>query len=463
MNKHDRDRLQRDEPMEARIPAVILAAGAGTRLTSDHRPTPPKPLVPLLGLALLERTILTLREAGVEEFFVVLGHRADEIRPRLADWEGRHHVSVTPVYNPDWEEGNGTSALACAPYLDRPFLLVMGDHLFEPEAVKRLIDASKDELFCYLLVDRRVERVFDPVDATRVRSVDGRIVEIGKGIPRYNGIDTGIFLCRPILFSALREARATGDGSLSGGMRRLAVAGRLQAVDIGDRFWFDIDTPAALEEGRRRLLRGVVKPGEDGFVARFLNRPLSLRLSAWLVDHRPFASLSPNAISGLSFLIVLLGAALFALPSYIATLCAGLLVQLGSIIDGCDGEVARLTHRTSRFGAWLDTILDRYADLAVATGITYGAWVRHQSPWIWGGGILALSGFLLASYTKKEYALRYGRRLDGGIIARLIKRDLRLFSIFIGALLNVPYLALLGVGILSHLGIIRLFLGTRRN
>lgn len=463
MNKPDRSRLQRGEPMNARIPAVILAAGSGTRLARDHRPTPPKPLVPLLGLALLERTILTLREAGVEEFFVVLGHRADEIRPRLADWESRYNVTITPVYNPDWKEGNGTSALACAPHLDRPFLLVMSDHLFEPEAVKRLIDAGKDESFCYLLVDRRVEGVFDPADATRVRCVDGRIVGIGKELPRYNGIDTGIFLCRPILFPALREARATGDGSLSGGMRRLAVAGRLRAVDIGDRFWFDVDTPAALQEGRRRLLRRVWKPTEDGFIARFLNRPLSIRVSAWLVDHRPFAGLSPNAISGGSFLTVLLGAALFAVPGYVFTACAGLLVQLGSIIDGCDGEVARLTHRASRFGAWLDTILDRYADLAVATGITYGAWVRHQSPWIWVGGILALSGFLLASYTKKEYALRYGRRLDGGIIARLIKRDLRLFAIFIGALLNVPYPALLGVGIISHFGIIRLFLGAHRD
>ncbi len=448
---------------KGRIPAVILAAGAGTRLSCDNRAAPPKPLTPLLGLALLERTILTMREVGVEEFFVVLGHRGDEIRPRLAEWAEQYDVSITPVENPDWEKGNGSSALACAEYLDRPFLLAMSDHLFEPAAVRRLIEQGRDSSFCYLLVDRRVEGIFDPPDATRVRSVDGRIIEIGKGLSRYNAIDTGFFLCSPILFPALREAAAAGEWSLSGGMRRLAVAGRLRAVEIGDLFWFDVDTPAALREARRRLLRGTAKPAEDGIVSRLLNRPVSTRISAFLVEHRLFRRLSPNAISVLSFAVVLSGAALFALPGYVSTLLAGILVQLGSIIDGCDGEVARLTHRMSRFGAWFDTILDRYGDLGVATGVTYNAWARHQSPWVWLGGILAVSGFLLASYTKKEYTLRYGKEPRGGWLSRLIKRDLRLFAIFVGALLNAPYLALLGVGALSHLGIAHLFFTGRRD
>lgn len=446
-----------------RIPAVILAAGAGTRLSCDNRAAPPKPLTPLLGLALLERTILTMREAGVKEFFVVLGHRAEEIRPRLAEWAEKYGVSITSVENPDWEKGNGSSALACAGYLNRPFLLAMSDHLFEPAAVRRLIERGKNDSFCYLLVDRRLERIFDPPDATRVRSVDGKIIEIGKGLSRYNAIDTGFFLCSPILFPALREAAAAGEWSLSGGMRRLAVAGRLRAVEIGDLFWFDVDTPAALREARRKLLRGIAKPTEDGFVSHFLNRPVSTRISAFLVEHRPFRKLSPNAISVLSFAVVLLGAALFVLPGYISTLLAGVLVQLGSVIDGCDGEVARLTHRMSRFGAWLDTILDRYGDLGVATGITYGAWVRYRSPWVWLGGILAMSGFLLSSYTKKEYALRYGKELRAGRLSRLIKRDLRLFAIFLGAICNAPYFALIGMGLLSHYGVFRLFCVEKRS
>ncbi len=445
------------------IPAVILAAGAGTRLSRDHHAASPKPLTPLLGLALLERTILTLKEAGVEEFFVVLGHRADEIQPRLAEWAKKYEISITPLENPDWEKGNGSSALTCAKHLDRPFLLTMSDHLFEPAAIKRLIEHGNDHSFCYLLVDRKVKKIFDPTDATWVRSVDGKIVEIGKNISRYNGIDTGLFLCSPILFPALREAGAAGEWSLSAGMRRLAVAGRLRAVEIGDLFWFDVDTPAALREARRRLLHRVSKPQEDGFISRFINRLISAQITGFILDHPRLRNLSPNQISLISFGIVIAGAALFAVSGYIASIIAGILVQIGSIIDGCDGEIARLTYRKSRFGAWFDTILDRYADLGVTIGITSGAWAVYQSPWVWLGGILAMSGFLFASYTKKEYALRYGQELEGGSISRLIKRDLRLFAIFIGAILNAPYLVLLGVGILSHLGVSLLFINGRRS
>jgi len=217
------------------IPAVILAAGKGERLTSDEGR--PKPLIPLLGLSLLERTILSCRAAGIDEFFVVLGHRGEEIEPYLARWERHYRLSITPVTNPNWEEGNGTSTLACAPYLETRFLLLMCDHLFDPGAIPHLIAEEKEEEegACSLLVDRRLDRVFDREDATCVRVTEGRITAIGKGLSEANGIDTGIFLCRPFLFGALREARAQGDGSLSGGMRILARAGKLRAIDIEER------------------------------------------------------------------------------------------------------------------------------------------------------------------------------------------------------------------------------------
>lgn len=440
----------------AKFPAVILAAGQGERLVGDKK-TPPKPLTVLLGLTLLERTILSCKEVGIEEFFIVLGHRKEEIEPHIGEWRKRYRISITPVENRFWQEGNGTSVLACFPHLSSPFLLLMCDHLFDPQVIPRLINAGNDEGACYLLVDPHTERVCDEDDATRVQVNDGRIVAIGKGLEPYNGIDTGIFLCRPFLFDALKEAQAGGDGSLSGGIRRLAKQGRMRAVEFGEGFWLDLDTPKDLKQGRRLLLERVVKTDEDGFIAERLNRPLSVRLSAWLVTHIRVPQLTPNAISWASFLIVLLGAFLFAFEGYAEILAAGILVQIGSIVDGCDGEVARLTFRKSRFGAWMDSLLDRYGDIAVASGITYGFWRLHPIPWVWGGGILALAGFLLVSYTKKEYALRYGKSVPQDIWTRLIKRDLRLFALFLGAAFGHPYFALLAVGLLSHLGIGRLF------
>lgn len=437
-------------------PAVILAAGRGERL-SGGASNPPKPLAPLLGLTLVERVILSCKAAGVNEFYVVLGFRKEEIQPRLSEWQKRHEVSIRAVENPCWPEGNGTSVLACAPHLASSFLVLMSDHLVDPTAISHLIKEGGDKEACYLLVDHRVDRVFDRQDATRVHIDEGKITAIGKGLEPYNGIDTGNFFCRPFLFDALEEVRAEGDGSLTGAIRRLADQGKMRAVDYGDRFWLDIDTPKALKHARKALLRQTVKTDEDGFIAKWLNRHLSVRISARLLAHPVTARLSPTAISLVSFLIVLLGALLFVPKGYAASLFAGILIQLASVLDGCDGEVARLTFRSSLFGAWLDTLLDRYGDAAVATGITWGFWQVHPSPWVWLGGVVALTGFLLTSYSKKEYALRYGKSFPKGIWMRLIKRDLRLFGLFLGAVLGYPYFALLALGLLSHVGIGRLF------
>ena len=59
---------------------LVIAAGRGSRLASGDLP---KPLFPLLGLPLIERAILTARKAGLEDFYVVTGHKGEEVRDFL--------------------------------------------------------------------------------------------------------------------------------------------------------------------------------------------------------------------------------------------------------------------------------------------------------------------------------------------------------------------------------------------
>ena len=67
--------------------------------------------------------------------------------------------------------------------------------------------------------------------------------------------------------------------------------------------------------------------------------------------------------------------------------------------------------------------------------------------------MLALTGFIMASYTKKAFMIRYRSKPPGGLFSRLIKRDLRIFAIMLGAIANLPYEIMLLVGFLSHIGI----------
>jgi choline kinase len=232
--------------------ALILAAGNGSRLASCSGELP-KPLVALHGKPLLEHVISGAREAGIERFVTVLGYRSDAIR----EWyENRHFrgVDVAWVENPDYrKKNNGVSALCAMDLIHEPFLLMMADHIFEPATAAALLRQPLGMNEVILGVDRKVESVFDLDDATKVRLEGDRIVDIGKNLKHYNALDTGMFLCRPVLFQWLESAMIDGNCSLSDGLRIMAQNRTFKGFDIGDGHWQDVDTPAALDNAFNSL------------------------------------------------------------------------------------------------------------------------------------------------------------------------------------------------------------------
>ncbi len=430
--------------------AVILAAGEGRRM-SNKFPDKPKPLVPLLGLPIIERTMLACAAAGVRQFVVVLGYQADRVRAGVEELAGRRGWPVRFVTCQNWQQGNGASALAAAEAVGtRECLLLMADHLLDPALIQRVCEADWHDSDVMLAVDFDRAAIYDPEEVTRVQVEAGRLTAIGKAIDPWNAADTGVFRCRPALFDALREVQAEGQFGLSDAVARLAEAGRARAVDVTGCHWLDVDTAEAYREACRRLLAGLGKGRREGYVSAYLNRPISSRISALLVD----TALTPDQLSVLGFLGMLIAAVLLALPLYWSWLAGGLLVQFCSILDGCDGEVARLRHRCSARGAWLDTMLDRYGDLAVALAIIYRAGQRYVCPWLWPAGFVAAAGFVLAGYVGKEHALRFGRPYPHDLFSRLKCRDLRLLTIAAGAVVGYPYLALLAIGLVTHMCIL---------
>ncbi len=223
---------------------LILAAGNGTRLrpVSDGLP---KPLVQFRGRPILEHVIMRAHEAGIDRFVIVVGYRSDLIR-RWFDMRWLGKVSLTWVENPDYHKANGISVLKAKDEIHENFLLLMADHIFETETAKVLLKqpVAPDEVI--LAVDPDIDRVFDLDDATKVRREGDRIVDIGKEIANYDALDTGMFLCSPVLFDKLDSAKKDGNCSLSDGMRQLARERNLRALEIGEAQWQDVDTPQAL-------------------------------------------------------------------------------------------------------------------------------------------------------------------------------------------------------------------------
>jgi 1L-myo-inositol 1-phosphate cytidylyltransferase len=206
---------------------------------------------------LLERVITRARSAGVERFFVVSGYRGEELRAALDVFSAREAIPIVHVSNDEWQRGNGVSVLKARPFLDGPFLLSMCDHLVDPAILRDLMASTPEPDTVTLAVDFNVAgSINDLDDVTRVMCSNGRIVHIGKVIREFNAIDTGVFLCTPVIFDALEASQAAGDDSISGAMNVLAREDRARVFDIQGRLWLDVDDPATLDKAETLLNAG---------------------------------------------------------------------------------------------------------------------------------------------------------------------------------------------------------------
>ena len=225
--------------------ALILAAGNGSRIAARSGEGP-KPLVNLNGKPLLEHVMSRGRQAGIEEFVIVVGYRGEAIK----QWYEKHPlpgVHVTWIENPDFRKDNGISVLCAKSVIQENFLLLMADHIFEAETARLLLQQPVENDEVILAVDRNIRAIFDLDDATKVKLEKDRILEIGKALQSYNALDTGMFLCTPALFAWLEKAAANGNCSLSDGLRVMAAHSKFRGFDIGGAHWQDVDTPAALD------------------------------------------------------------------------------------------------------------------------------------------------------------------------------------------------------------------------
>jgi 1L-myo-inositol 1-phosphate cytidylyltransferase len=231
--------------------ALVLAAGNGDRFHNGTRHS--KLLQPILGRPLILRTLETARDAGITTVEVVLGYQANSLQAVIVSGLPSG-LRVQFSYNPEWHLENGVSVLAARHrFVDRRFALLMGDHLFEPRVLARLLRARSAPAESLLAVDSRPTAKAIADEATKVRMSGTRIVAIGKNLVEYDALDTGMFVCSPALFGAIDVSRESGDTTLSGGIRELAGLGLMRGIDIGHAAWYDIDTMADLAHAESLL------------------------------------------------------------------------------------------------------------------------------------------------------------------------------------------------------------------
>ena len=193
-------------------------------------------------------------------------------------------------------------------------------------------------------------------------------------------LSTRIFLYRKSPLVASHLATVSIDGPQTTGEIRAAWPNSKALAG-----WEYLDDPGQIAVCEKSLLRGSSK-SQDGLVSRFINRPLSRALSRMLLR----TSITPSAWTLAIFVLPLIGSGLLARGDYASSVFGLLVFQIYSILDGCDGEIARAKYLESRHGQQLDTWCDVLGNLLMALSLGYGLSAHGISRYFLEGMIVAL-------------------------------------------------------------------------
>lgn len=415
------------------LTAVIIAAGEAARLRphSNERPKALMELAP--GLAIIDYTIKQLAYAGVSDVVVVA--RSEHRSMFESHLGGRARVVVVESTG----TGNLTSvAVGLGAAVSGRILLVMSDHIFETEILRRLVSADDGMKRILLCVDSRPDNR-DLHEGLKVHTSQSNVRRVGKGIPPHTGVDVGLFILSQDvrdLIDNLNYEKA-GQATIADLVNRLAPEGAVGYVDVTGRIWQDVDTEEDLLGARRKLWemtrRNLYKP-TDGPVSRWFNRPISTRMSLFLFRNADWAT--PNLFTIASFISALAAGLLFLNEQLIL---GGILVHISSILDGVDGELARLREKSTMFGRILDSVLDRLGDISIILGLGL-----LLSPGVFRLTltVLAVFGVVLVSHVT-ELASQQSNIAGLRNSFPWATRDVRLFVTSIGALAFQPLIPIL--------------------
>lgn len=300
--------------------------------SDEENQAPFSPTTSVLGLPFLRRVVLTAQRAGFSTILV-----------RTSDPSG-----IMPILE-------GTLALAVTPsdmsvHIPQGKLVLLMSHVLPTQrSLRWLLDKPIQLDRAYLF--GQVAALIEPSEAPASRSVlqdvfqgHGSFLELARACP--NSVE---------------------DGDLEG--------------------LYPLTSVENLRNAESRLLRGLIKDTE-GFMSRQVERRISLAITRRLVSTR----MTPNAMTTVSVGIGLLGAPFFFSSEWVFQLMGALLFLSHSILDGCDGELARLRFQESRWGGILDFWGDNVVHVAVFACMGIGWSLSLHETWPLWVGLLPVAG-----------------------------------------------------------------------
>ena len=433
----------------------------------------------ILGLTILKRTILTANQAGVKNF-ILISNKEDKTTSSLKKDKifKKKGIKLQFLFLSDLLHNK-------YPEIKRHFWLLNSGLVFDPKILINTTHIKSENNKNLLLVNSKQNSSEERVDSIRIKSnlKSKKVKAINGNIDEYNALYSGISLCAPRTFQKLANLLKKNKTIVLSPdiMNTLFTSLDSEIFDINHNFYINVVSKNTFKKAEKYLLNTARKP-TDGFISRNFNRHISLFLTKRLIKLK----LAPFHISIANLIIGLASGWFIGKGGYVNTLIATILFQFASMFDGCDGENARLTFRSSGLGAKIDTVCDITTFLVFLVNLPIGLYAfTGKVIYIILGIVTIISVFsfylVMANFVKKAKvggsivkivkSIEQGSNSSGviGKIDRLVsksafiyRRDFFSFSFLVFGILGGISIAMWITAILTPIEAIYLYLFYRR-
>ncbi|MEM4658181.1 MAG: CDP-alcohol phosphatidyltransferase family protein [Candidatus Methanosuratincola sp.] len=293
----------------------------------------------------LLRLIIIAQRAGVRRFTVVVGSMPHRLRQKIErdrriTSEINWHIMGTPLK------------------LDPvPHAILQSNVVITPSGLSNIIDSSPEKNEVIALVDTH--------SGPQVKTENGSVREVFYSGGRLVGV-----------FSASGELISdtiNSDDSLVNLIAKAISGGNLKQKEFKDSYWMRLTRdPSSLRKAEELLFSHVSK-SSSGWLSKNIHSKFSIPLSRLLIR----TPLTPNMISAIIGTIGMLSG-LFYING--KPVLGAVFLEIATIFDRCDGEVARVKLMESKAGPWVDTVFDQLSFFSFVLGVPIGYWLHYGSP-----------------------------------------------------------------------------------
>lgn len=359
-------------------------------------PDEPNVMTNIARVSVLRRALLNGAKAGIDAWLIlthadpeiVRAHLVGEARLRQITYDIVNlHTMTLETLRARLPLGE-MIVISCTALFDAQTLLALQDHPSPTLGVQPATSALHDALHVHIR--------------------DGNQVVPASATSQATHAAVGLLRCdRPLLDQAIVgawDAMSAATAPFAPVLTELlATANVVKALDISPYLWLPLSSLSEDEISRveTQLLRRLGRDGDSPLV-RLIARRLSRMVTRQLIHTR----MRPNHITLVSGAIGICGALFLAQPHMGWQVIGSLLFLLSTVIDGCDGELARLTCQESTFGAKLDVTMDNVVHGVLFPAIALGLYRQEQHTVYLILGALALGGIFLSMWVFVPHVLR---------------------------------------------------------